>query len=178
MSERALAECFGGEWKPHPANHSYFFSREGNAASITERGGKTYVKLLKGCRSGQQGYRAISHPIGGGRYGRIYIHRAVCELFVGEPPSAGLVVRHLDCNKDNNRASNLAWGTHAENALDGVRNGRIRKGPDSPNTSVSPNEALSMRLMRNNGYTYREIGEAFGVSRMTATRIVNHKEWV
>jgi hypothetical protein len=49
------------------------------------------------------------------------VHRLVCEAFHGPPPSPNHQVRHLDGNKTNNRAENLAWGTHSENSLDAVR---------------------------------------------------------
>ena len=37
--------------------------------------------------------------------------------------SNGDVVRHLDGDKENNRAENLAWGTDSENMIDQVRHG-------------------------------------------------------
>lgn len=53
-----------------------------------------------------------------------YIHRLVSETFLGKCPE-GLLVRHLDGNKDNNHVSNLAYGTHADNYEDAVRHGTM-----------------------------------------------------
>lgn len=50
------------------------------------------------------------------------IHSLVLEAFVGSRP-AGLVARHLDDDHDNNRLSNLAYGTQSDNSFDAVRNG-------------------------------------------------------
>lgn len=50
------------------------------------------------------------------------VHRIVCKAFHGDPPSSDHAdVRHLDGNKKNNRADNLAWGTRSENMLDVVK---------------------------------------------------------
>lgn len=50
-----------------------------------------------------------------------YVHKLVCLAFHGEPPAGEIEVRHLDGNSNNNRAENLAWGTHAENEADKYR---------------------------------------------------------
>lgn len=50
------------------------------------------------------------------------VHQLVCEAFRG-PRQEGQVVRHLDGNRLNNCASNLAWGTPSENMQDSVRHG-------------------------------------------------------
>lgn len=51
-----------------------------------------------------------------------YIHRLVLEAFTGPCPD-GMECRHLDGNPENNRVSNLQWGTRSENILDVVRHG-------------------------------------------------------
>lgn len=50
------------------------------------------------------------------------VHRLIASAFHGVPPE-GHECRHLDGEKTNNRAFNLAWGTHSENAMDQVRHG-------------------------------------------------------
>ena len=54
------------------------------------------------------------------------VHRLVCEAFHGERQAERPVVRHLNGNGRDNRAVNLAWGTHAENSADMVTHGRSR----------------------------------------------------
>lgn len=50
------------------------------------------------------------------------VHRLVAEAFVpGE--AAGFEVRHGDGDNQNNRSSNLSWGTHSQNMLDAVKHG-------------------------------------------------------
>ena len=62
------------------------------------------------------------------------VARLICEAFVGPPPFAGAVCMHLDENSRNNAASNLAWGTQAENlnAPGFLAYCRSRVGEDSP----------------------------------------------
>lgn len=67
------------------------------------------------------GYQLITMSSDGKKAGR-YVHVMVAEAFHGPGPH-GMEVRHLDGNKLNNRASNLAWGTSGENKLDMVRHG-------------------------------------------------------
>lgn len=50
------------------------------------------------------------------------LHTLVLTAFVGPRPDQA-EGRHLDDNKDDNRLSNLAYGTRSENRLDSVRNG-------------------------------------------------------
>lgn len=51
------------------------------------------------------------------------VHVLVLAAFVGPRPD-GLEVRHIDGNPENNRLSNLEYGTSSENSLDQVRHGR------------------------------------------------------
>lgn len=52
-------------------------------------------------------------------------HRLVAEAFLLNPDNLP-VVRHLNDVKTDNRAENLAWGTHSDNMDDALRNGRQR----------------------------------------------------
>ncbi|CAM3221926.1 HNH endonuclease [Mycobacterium intermedium] len=54
-----------------------------------------------------------------------YVHQMVCEAFSGRRPP-GQVARHLDDVPENCAAENLAWGTHAQNVEDRIRNARQR----------------------------------------------------
>lgn len=51
-----------------------------------------------------------------------YVHDLLLQAFVGPKPE-GLEVRHLDDDKGNCRLTNLAYGSHAQNMADSVRNG-------------------------------------------------------
>lgn len=69
------------------------------------------------------GYRTVQLNRDGNRT-RAWVHRLVLSAFVEPQPDPSLIVRHLDGDPSNNVPDNLAWGTHAENALDCIRHGR------------------------------------------------------
>lgn len=54
------------------------------------------------------------------------VHSLVAKAFHGPRPE-GLECRHLDGDRDNNRVSNLQWGTHSENRLDQIAHGTDTK---------------------------------------------------
>lgn len=68
------------------------------------------------------GYVVVTFRINGQTNVRT-VHRVVAICYHGLPPSEKHLVRHLDGNKHNNRADNLAWGTQAENRQDDIKNG-------------------------------------------------------
>jgi hypothetical protein len=176
--EQTLSEMFGGEWKEHPKAPSYFFSNLGLAARKSTRFGRLEYRQLRGILCGQHGYRAITPSIGNKLLPRLYIHRAVCELFNGEQPNGKLHCRHLDGDQFNNKATNLAWGTPKENAMDGVRNGKIKRGTDNHMAKLNPEAVRLMKEIREKtGAFYHDIAEQFGVSRMTAHRAINGVLW-
>lgn len=45
------------------------------------------------------------------------VHRIVATAFLGEAPTKGHVVDHIDTNRQNNRPSNLRWVTRLENII-------------------------------------------------------------
>lgn len=67
--------------------------------------------------------------------GKTYkVHRLVCEAFNGPPPFQNAVCMHLDEDFENNRPSNLKWGTQKENlnAPGFIEYCKRRVGEDSP----------------------------------------------
>ncbi|WP_167131951.1 NUMOD4 motif-containing HNH endonuclease [Paramicrobacterium chengjingii] len=62
----------------------------------------------------------------GDNHRRDYIHRVVARAFLGEP--SGPLVRHLDGDPENNRVSNLAYGSTSDNLYDAIRHGSYRNG--------------------------------------------------
>lgn len=111
-------------------------------------------------------------------YTRVYIHRAVCEIFNGPPPVPRLHARHLDTNMGNNAASNLAWGTPAENMSDTIRAGKSCKGDRNANAKLTKSAVDQMRIERGEvGTTFRALAEKHGVSTMTAFRAVARQSW-
>ncbi len=55
------------------------------------------------------GYFVWVEPKDGDGPVKAYVHDLVCATFNGPPPSPDHVVKHLDGDITNNKATNLAW---------------------------------------------------------------------
>ena len=94
------------------------------AYSVSDRGrvrNEVTGKVLKG-RNNLYGHYTVQLR------GRTkMVHRLVAESFIGPAPEGKPLVLHWDDDKNNNRVSNLRWGTQSDNIQDSVRNGSHSK---------------------------------------------------
>lgn len=115
------------EWRPVVGwEDSYEVSNLGRVRSkdrvITAGDGiakQLHGKILKPGMNRRHRHVALCDGDGGKSY---RVHKLVLEAFIGPCPD-GLEIRHLDDDPDNNRLSNLAYGTRSENMFDRVANG-------------------------------------------------------
>ena len=125
----------------------------------------------------QGGYRGFMASAGG-RHERIAVHRLVCAVFNGPPANPSDQVRHLDGSRDNNRASNLAWGTAKQNAEDRELHGTDPKGERGPSARLTELEVLAIRAAYAPGYgALSRLGRAYGVTSSQILNIVTRKQW-
>jgi hypothetical protein len=128
--------------------------------------------------------RAVSQPVArvgyrlatvfvGGRKTKQYIHRLVALAFHGEPPS-GAVARHLDGNKLNNRAANLAWGAYAENTADSYRHGTMIRGEEHHAAKLTDLDVAEIKLRVSVGETQAAVARRFGVDPSHVCNLVKH----
>lgn len=92
------------------------------------------------------------------------VHRLVLEAFAG-PPHVGAQARHLNDDKTDNRAVNLAWGTAAENTDDAIRNG-LHAG------KLTSDDARRARSLYSAGVSSREIADQFGCELCAVRRVI------
>ena len=113
------------KWRQIPWATMYEVSDHGRVRSYFESNSLPVPHAVGGyVRNGYSRVRVIKND---GTKKWCVIHRLVAEAFLQSPPSEQTVVRHLDGDKTRNRASNLAWGTQAENVSDTLRHGRHRE---------------------------------------------------
>lgn len=79
--------------------------------------------LLKWNLSDPHGYPRVT-LVQDGKQWKFRVHILVARAFLGEP-APGLEVRHLNGDSSDPRLSNLAYGTHRQNALDASRHGAL-----------------------------------------------------
>lgn len=83
-------------------------------------------------------------------------------------------MRHLDGNKKNNAAVNLAYGSHQENSDDQVRHGTTRKGERHPLAKLTEADVSAIRA---SPASHSETARAYGVSNQLVSRIRLREIW-
>jgi len=122
-------------------------------------------------------HRERAHLPTSKRYTCRSVHRLVAEAFIGPRPDF-LEVLHIDGDRKNNRASNLKYGTRAENCADtavhgvhkGTRNGRHVL--DERDVSV-----IKALLIEQPPVNRSAIARAFGVTRTVVGHIEAGRQW-
>lgn len=149
----------------------YEFHQDGFVISYV----KSSPRIMKPIKMGE--YVGLQLKRSDGHTEKAYLHRLICEAFHG-PCADGMECRHLDGDKENNRACNLAWGSKAENENDRLAHGTTPKGEKNPMAKLTREKVNEMRRCRQKtGKSYKAIGDNFGVSTMTAFRAVTGKSW-
>jgi hypothetical protein len=162
----AIRQCCGVGWTPSSRDPMLLLSEEGEVISLY----KKKPRVLKPTMSGA--YHAVNAD---GK--TTHIHRLMAESWFGPAPFLGAVVRHLDGDRFNNRLSNLAWGTSAENSDDQARHGTRMHGERNPMARLTRSAVEQMRGLRASGRTFKSIASQFGVSPMTAHRAITGASW-
>lgn len=93
------------------------------------------------------------------------IHSLVAEAFLGPRPH-GMVVRHLNGIKTDNRAENLAYGTISQNHRDCYEYGG-RHGPGK----LTREQVLEVKALIRAGVRQTDIAKRFGVNDGTIHQI-------
>lgn len=111
--------------------------------------GYLYVTLLSEGRINTIGEIIDNYPL----YKCVAVHRLVCLTYHGPAPEGKPWVNHLDGNKLNNHANNLAWSSISENIQHAHDTGLVKrpKGSDhwlygkSPSAETKRKQSLSKR---------------------------------
>lgn len=103
----------------------YEVTRDGRIVSTTNWRGMGTRELAQ--QPNDDGYPSVRVTIAGKRV-RYAVHSLVALAHLPPRPSPAHEVRHLDGNKLNPHADNLAWGTRKENADDRELHGRTSRG--------------------------------------------------
>jgi len=108
-------------WKPVPSKPEILASSLGRiklpeSTSAMPNGGvrKNKPKPTFGVIIRQKG-RIKKRIIQSSKFGKLAVHRLVCEAFNGKQPKNKPLVLHIDENPLNNKPENLMWGTQKEN---------------------------------------------------------------
>ena len=71
----------------------------------------------------QQGYKHVTLALGNKKVKSCRVHRLVAIAFIDNPKNKPYV-NHIDCDRSNNKVSNLEWVTPSENSQKAIQEGR------------------------------------------------------
>lgn len=101
-------------------------------------------------------------------------HRFIASAFVPNPDNLPCV-RHLDGDQQNNRPSNLAWGSYEDNEADKIGHGRRRYG--TAKMKLNREDREQIERLAAEGHPPKDLAERFGVHRSTITRLLAGATW-
>lgn len=131
------AHMKGAEYTPVPG---YSVTPDGRVFSVASNW-RGYGRREMQRTLNADGYPSVRLMVNGKRV-RLAVHRLVAASYLSPRPSPAHEVRHLDGDRLNPRADNLAWGTRKENADDRARHGRTSSG-SAHGTAIKRGQALA-----------------------------------
>ena len=131
---------------------------------------KNHYRLLGGSKH-KDGYIFVT------LHGKqIPLHRIVAKLFHGQDYKDGLVVNHIDGNKQNNFADNLEWVTQSDNIKHSYENSLQPKAVSTYKGKFTQKERSYIRQLWEDGMmSKREIAKKYNVSHTCINDIINDK---
>jgi hypothetical protein len=107
---------------------------------------------------------------------RTLVHILVLSVFRGPKPT-GQETRHLDGHPDNNRLSNLVWGTSLDNTADKIKHGHdyFKPGQDHPQAKLTTEAVLAIRS--DSQANYNELALKYGVSPSLISLVKKRRAW-
>jgi hypothetical protein len=124
----------------------YEVTRDGRVFSVATNW-RGYGRREMSQDPNDDGYPSVRILVNGKRR-RIAVHILVAREYLPARPSPSHEVRHLDGNRLNSKADNLAWGTRKENADDRERHGRTSRGNRHSAAIRASNQAEGTRAFR------------------------------
>lgn len=147
---KVLLHKLSGKDYRRVGDHAYMFADEdGSLWTLTKSGGEV-VHKLKTHYNKTTRYEYVGAFTRTGQR-NIPVHQLVCLAFHGAPPKGAQCVRHLDGDRTNNKPSNLAWGTHKENAQDSLLLGIHRCGEASHHAKIDEETVAAIRKFHSLG---------------------------
>lgn len=128
----------------------------------------------------RDGYGFIGVIRNGASY-TLRAHRVALEMQLGRPLGDGMKACHRcdnpPCVRNDGENSHLFEGTELDNKRDMYAKGRGIVGTNSHNSKHTVEQIQQIRELAATGVTYAQIGQLFGLHRMTVGRIVRRERY-
>jgi hypothetical protein len=134
--------------------------------------------IIKSLISDRKGYLSVKLWKGGIQHKRT-IARLMYVAFHGEIKD-GMVVRHKNGIKTDNRIANLEIGTYAQNEADKIKHGTRFFGENHHQSKLSKYEVDEIKNSYVRGsriYGSRALAKKYGISGVQVLNIVHGKSW-
>lgn len=111
-------------------------------------------------------------------YKSLLVHRLVAGNFIPNPNKYA-EVNHKDCDRLNNRVSNLEWCDRFYNIKWAFQYGKANnKGIRNPNSKLNEDDVIAIRALANTGKFFNvQIAKLFKVASTTIDAIVKGETW-
>jgi len=110
---------------------------------------------------------------------KVRVHRYVCRLVHGNPPSETMDAAHR-CGRGHDGCINdrhLYWASRAQNLADRIEHGTANRGQRNGQAKLSEDEARQVLGLKDTGLLQKEVARRFGVSRELVGRIWRRQIW-
>lgn len=107
------------------------------------------------------------------------VHRLVCEMINGPPPTMKHEAAHL-CGNGHLGCINprhLSWKTPKENYADRIDHGTTIRGSSNYRSILTEEQVLEIRRMVAAGHPRGEVAAMFGIKRDHVNAIINRRVW-
>lgn len=151
---------------------TYLADAEGGIWSASGWRGQPLRRLVP---ETHDGYQRVRLTISGRRVNRM-VHALVAEAFLGARPP-GTQVCHSNGDRQDNRATNLRWGTAAVNAADRDEHGTTARGVRNGAARLTDSKVVGIRFRASRGESQRSIARALGVSQRTVGHVIRGERW-
>jgi hypothetical protein len=111
-----------------------------------------------------------------GKRKNVRAHRLSWEIHNSDIPEE-LVVCHRCDNRKCVNPEHLFLGTKAENSSDMVSKGRQAKWERNNRAKITKDDVERIVFLRDSGYTCKQVGEIFGLSKSQVSKIHNRQFW-
>jgi hypothetical protein len=160
------------QWKVIPNFSKYEVSTTGEVRRAVDGYKCRNILIPKGTLLKPQKKRYIQYRLvaDDGKQYDLNAHRIVAETYLGNCPTRGYIVAHLDGNGYNNDVNNLKWVSNSENQL----HRRVHeKDTEYAVAKLSVEQVQEAKKLYADGYSQAELSRKYVVSHGVINKMIN-----